>query len=191
SVTERISLDGAPVSAERFIETYEDIKPYVEMVDSRQEYRLSFFEVLTGMAYAAFADAPVDVAVVEVGRGGSWDATNVIDGSGAVVTPIDLVHTDRLGGTPAEIATEKAGIIKRDATVIMAQQPVDAAQVLLKKAVEVDATVAREGLEFGVVSRQIAVGGQLLTLRGLGGEYPEVYLPLHGAHQARSDGRRG
>ncbi|MGW9400650.1 bifunctional tetrahydrofolate synthase/dihydrofolate synthase [Streptomyces sp. NPDC055642] len=186
SVTERISLDGAPVSAERFIETYQDIKPYVEMVDSRQEYRLSFFEVLTGMAYAAFADAPVDVAVVEVGMGGSWDATNVIDGSVAVVTPIDLDHTDRLGDTPAEIATEKAGVIKRDATVIMAQQPVDAAQVLLKKAVEVDATVAREGLEFGVVARQIAVGGQVVTLRGLGGEYPEVYLPLHGAHQAHN-----
>ncbi|MGW2935940.1 bifunctional tetrahydrofolate synthase/dihydrofolate synthase [Streptomyces sp. NPDC001156] len=186
SVTERISLDGAPVSAERFIETYDDIKPYVEMVDSQQEYRLSFFEVLTGMAYAAFADAPVDVAVVEVGMGGSWDATNVIDGDVAVVTPIDLDHTDRLGGTPGEIAEEKAGIIKQGATVILAQQPVDAAQVLLKKAVEVDATVAREGLEFGVVSRQVAVGGQLLTLRGLGGEYNEVYLPLHGAYQAHN-----
>ncbi|MFJ3820190.1 bifunctional tetrahydrofolate synthase/dihydrofolate synthase [Streptomyces nodosus] len=186
SITERISLDGAPISAERFIETYADIKPYIEMVDARQEFRLSFFEVLTGMAYAAFADAPVDVAVVEVGMGGSWDATNVIDASVAVITPIDLDHTDRLGSTPGEIAQEKAGIIKPDATVIMAQQPVDAAQVLLKKAVEVDATVAREGLEFGVVSRQVAVGGQLLTLRGLGGEYDEVYLPLHGAYQAHN-----
>ncbi|MEW2406929.1 bifunctional tetrahydrofolate synthase/dihydrofolate synthase [Streptomyces griseoviridis] len=186
SVTERISLDGAPVSAERFIETYEDVKPYVEMVDDQQEYRLSFFEVLTGMAYAAFADAPVDVAVVEVGMGGSWDATNVIDGDVAVVTPIDLDHTDRLGGTPGEIAGEKSGIIKQGATVILAQQPVDAAQVLLKKAVEADATVAREGLEFGVVAREIAVGGQLITLRGLGGEYPGIYLPLHGAHQAHN-----
>lgn len=186
SVTERISLDGAPISAERFIETYQDIKPYIEMVDGRQEYRLSFFEVLTGMAYAAFADAPVDVAVVEVGMGGSWDATNVIDGDVAVITPISLDHTDRLGATPGEIAGEKGGIIKQDATVILAQQPVDAAQVLLKKAVEVDATVAREGLEFGVVARQVAVGGQLVTLRGLGGEYPEVYLPLHGAHQAHN-----
>ncbi|MFF5963263.1 bifunctional folylpolyglutamate synthase/dihydrofolate synthase [Streptomyces collinus] len=186
SITERISLDGAPIAPERFIETYQDIKPYVEMVDAAQEYRLSFFEVLTGMAYAAFADAPADVAVVEVGMGGSWDATNVIDGDVAVVTPIDLDHTDRLGTTHAEIATEKAGIIKQGATVIMAQQPVDAAQVLLKKAVEVDATVAREGLEFGVVERQVAVGGQLVTLRGLGGEYPEVYLPLHGAHQAHN-----
>ncbi|MFD3732493.1 bifunctional folylpolyglutamate synthase/dihydrofolate synthase [Streptomyces sp. NPDC058632] len=186
SVTERISLDGAPVSAERFVETYRDIAPYVGMVDDRQEHRLSFFEVLTGMAYAAFADAPVDAAVVEVGMGGSWDATNVIDAGVAVVMPIDLDHTDRLGTTPAEIAAEKAGIIKPDATVIMAQQPVDAAQVLLKKAVEADATVAREGLEFGVVARQVAVGGQQLTLRGLGGEYPEVYLPLHGAHQAHN-----
>ncbi|MEI5103333.1 folylpolyglutamate synthase/dihydrofolate synthase family protein [Streptomyces sp. PmtG] len=186
SITERISLDGAPVTAERFIEAYQDIKPYVDLIDAKEEFRLSFFEVLTGMAYAAFADAPVDVAVVEVGMGGTWDATNVIDGTVAVVTPIDLDHTDRLGTTTAEIATEKSGIIKPDATVIMAQQPVDAAQVLLKKAVEVDATVAREGLEFGVVTRHIAVGGQLLTLRGLGGEYEEVFLPLHGEHQAHN-----
>ncbi|MFD6419410.1 bifunctional folylpolyglutamate synthase/dihydrofolate synthase [Streptomyces sp. NPDC060194] len=186
SVTERISLDGVPIPAERFVETYRDIQPYVEMVDAAQEYRLSFFEVLTGMAYAAFADAPVDVAVVEVGMGGTWDATNVIDGSVAVITPIDLDHTDRLGTTPGEIATEKSGIVKQGATVVLAQQPVDAAQVVLKKALEVDATVAREGMEFGVVSREVAVGGQLLTLRGLGGEYEGVFLPLHGAYQAHN-----
>ncbi|MEU5805576.1 folylpolyglutamate synthase/dihydrofolate synthase family protein [Streptomyces sp. NPDC047718] len=186
SITERISLDGAPITAERFVDTYRDIKPYVEMVDASQEYRLSFFEVLTGMAYAAFADAPVDVAVVEVGMGGSWDATNVIDAAVAVVTPISLDHTDRLGSTPAEIAQEKGGIIKQDATVILAQQPVDAAQVLLKKAVEVDATVAREGMEFGVVSREVAVGGQMLTLRGVGGEYEGIFLPLYGAHMAHN-----
>ncbi|MEV8535161.1 Mur ligase family protein [Streptomyces sp. NPDC051211] len=186
SVTERISLDGQPISAERFIETYQDIKPYVEMVDAAEDYRLSFFEVLTGMAYAAFADAPVDAAVVEVGMGGSWDATNVIDGTVAVITPISLDHTDRLGSTPGEIAEEKGGIIKQDATVILAQQPADAAQVLLKKAVEVDATVARAGMEFGVVSREVAVGGQQLTLRGLGGEYEGIFLPLYGAHMAQN-----
>ncbi|MEV5378673.1 bifunctional tetrahydrofolate synthase/dihydrofolate synthase [Streptomyces nondiastaticus] len=186
SITERISLDGAPISAERFIETYHDIKPYVEMVDDREDYRLSFFEVMTAMAYAAFADAPVDVAVVEVGMGGTWDATNVVDASVAVVTPISLDHTDRLGATPGDIAGEKGGIVKQDATVVLAQQPVDAAQVLLKRAVDVDATVAREGMEFGVVSREVAVGGQLLTLRGLGGEYPELFLPLYGAHQAHN-----
>ncbi len=186
SVTERISLDGSPISVERFVDTYRDIKPYVEMVDGSQPYRLSFFEVLTGMAFAAFADAPVDVAVIEVGMGGSWDATNVVDGSVAVVTPIALDHTDRLGTTPGEIAQEKAGIVKRDATVVLAQQPVDAAQVLLKRAVEADATVAREGMEFGVTSREIAVGGQMLTLRGLGGDYEQIFLPLHGAHQAHN-----
>lgn len=186
SITERISLNGEPIEAERFIETYEEIKPFVGMVDGQQEHRLSFFEVLTGMAYAAFADAPVDVAVVEVGMGGSWDATNVIEAPVAVVTPISLDHTDRLGNTPAEIAGEKAGIIKQGATVILAQQPVDAAQVMLKKAVGMDATVAREGMEFGVGTREIAVGGQLLTLRGLGGDYEDVFLPLYGAHQAHN-----
>ncbi len=194
SITERISLDGAPISAERFVETYRDIQPYVEMTDAQQEFRLSFFEVLTAMAYAAFADAPVDVAVVEVGMGGTWDATNVIDAAVAVVTPISLDHTDRLGDTPEAIATEKAGIIKAregadgaaGATVVLAQQPVEAASVLLKRAVEVDATLAREGMEFGVLSREVAVGGQLLTLRGLGGEYPDLFLPLHGAHMAHN-----
>ncbi|OMI38360.1 bifunctional tetrahydrofolate synthase/dihydrofolate synthase [Streptomyces sparsogenes] len=186
SITERISLDGAPISAERFIETYRDIRPYLDMVDAAQEHRLSFFEVLTGMAYAAFADAPVDIAVVEVGMGGTWDATNVIDAGVAVIMPISLDHTDRLGTTPEQIATEKAGIVKQDATVVLAQQPVEAASVILKRAVEVDATVAREGMEFGVLSREVAVGGQLLTLRGLGGEYPEVFLPLYGAHQAHN-----
>ena len=186
SITERIGLDGAPIPPERFVETYRDIRPYVQLVDEREQHRLSFFEVLTGMAYAAFADAPVDVAVVEVGMGGTWDATNVLDAQVAVVTPIDLDHTDRLGGTPGEIAAEKAGIIKPGATAVLAQQPVEAAQALLRRAAEVDATVAREGLEFGVLARQVAVGGQLLTLRGLGGEYPDVFLPLHGAHQAHN-----
>ncbi len=186
SVTERISLDGEPISVERFLATYAEVKPYAELTDAAQPYRLSFFELMTAMAYAAFADAPVDVAVVEVGLGGEWDATNVIDGQVAVVTPIGLDHTDRLGNTPGEIAVEKAGIIKRGATAVIAQQPPDAATTLLKRAVEVDATVAREGMEFGVTHREVAVGGQMLTLRGLGGEYDQVYLPLHGAHQAHN-----
>lgn len=186
AMTERISLDGQPISAEKFIETYRDIQPYIELTDNSQPHRLSFFEVITAMAYAAFADAPVDVAVVEVGMGGSWDATNVVDGTVAVVTPVALDHTDRLGSTPGEIAVEKAGIIKKDATVVLSQQPADAATTLLKHAVEVDATVAREGMEFGVAHREIAVGGQMLTLRGLGGEYEQIFLPLHGEHQAQN-----
>ncbi|MFR9674790.1 bifunctional tetrahydrofolate synthase/dihydrofolate synthase [Streptomyces sp. TR06-5] len=186
SITERISIDGAPVTAERFVESYRDVAPFVELVDARQSYRLSFFEVLTAMAYAAFADAPVDVAVVEVGMGGTWDATNVIDADVAVITPISLDHTDRLGDTPEKIAAEKSGIVKTDSRVVLAQQPVEAASVVLRRAVDVDATVAREGMEFGVVSREVAVGGQLITLRGLGGEYPDVFLPMHGAHMAHN-----
>ncbi|MDH6118767.1 folylpolyglutamate synthase/dihydrofolate synthase family protein [Kitasatospora sp. GAS204B] len=187
SVTERISLDGQPISVDKFVETYQDIEPYVRMVDAAQPIPLSFFEVLTGMAYAAFADAPVDVAVVEVGMGGSWDATNVIDAAVAVITPISLDHTDKLGSTTGEIATEKAGIVKPGALAVVSQQPLDAAQVILARAVEVDATVAREGLEFGVLSREIAVGGQLITLRGLGGgEYSDIFIPLHGEHQAHN-----
>ncbi|WP_078588563.1 MULTISPECIES: bifunctional tetrahydrofolate synthase/dihydrofolate synthase [Streptomyces] len=187
SVTERISLDGLPISPERFVEVYRDIEPYVQMVDAAQPVPMSFFEVLTGMAYAAFADAPVDVAVVEVGMGGSWDATNVIDSAVAVITPIGLDHTDKLGETTGEIAVEKSGIIKSGAVAVVAQQQLDAAQVILRHAVEVDATVAREGLEFGVIRRELAIGGQLVTLRGLGGEeYEDVFIPLHGEHQAHN-----
>lgn len=187
SVTERISLDGMPISAERFVETYRDIEPYLGMVDEQQPVALSFFEVLTAMAYAAFADAPVDVAVVEVGMGGSWDATNVIDGAVSVITPISLDHTDKLGNTTGEIAVEKSGVIKPGAITVVAQQQLDAAQTILRRAVEVDATVAREGMEFGVRHREVAVGGQVVTLRGLAGEdYEDIFLPLHGAHQAQN-----
>ncbi len=187
SVTERITLDGAPITPERFVEVYRDIEPYVQMVDAAQPVPMSFFEVLTGMAYAAFADAPVDVAVVEVGMGGSWDATNVIDAAVAVITPIGLDHTDKLGETTGEIAVEKSGIIKSGAVAVVAQQQLDAAQNILRRAVEVDATVAREGMEFGVIRRELGVGGQLVTLRGLGGEeYEDVFIPLHGEHQAHN-----
>ena len=184
SVTERITLDGQPISPERFTEVWDELAPFVELVDSRMPQRMTFFEVLTGMAFAAFADAPVDVAVLEVGLGGRWDATNVVDAGTSVVLPIGLDHVPLLGTTVVEIAAEKAGIIAPDATVVLASQPPEAAEVLLRRCVEVGATVAREGLEFGVVQRRTAVGGQLLSLQGLGGRYDELYLPLHGAHQA-------
>ena len=184
SVTERITIDGQPISEERFAAVWDELAPFVEVVDSRMPQRMTFFEVLTGMAFAAFADAPVDVAVIEVGLGGLWDATNVVDAGTAVVLPVGLDHVPLLGTTLAEIATEKAGIIAPGATVVLAQQSPEAAEVLLRRCVEVGATVAREGLEFGVVDRVTAVGGQLLTLQGLGGRYDDLYLPLHGAHQA-------
>jgi dihydrofolate synthase/folylpolyglutamate synthase len=181
---ERISVDGEPLSAERFVELYEEIVPYVQLVDGQQPAKLSFFEVLTGMMFAAFADAPVDVAVIEVGMGGRWDATNVADGAVAVITPIAMDHMRWLGDTIEEIATEKAGIIKPGATAVIAQQQVAAAEILLEHAALVGATVAREGFEFGVLTRELAVGGQQLVLQGLRGMYGDVYLPLFGAHQA-------
>ncbi len=184
SPTERISVDGDPVSEERFTALFDEVLPFVELVDARSPVPMTFFEVLTGMAFAAFADAPVDVAVLEVGLGGTWDATNVAQAGTAVVLPVGLDHVPLLGTTLAEIAGEKAGIIHPGATVVMAAQPLEAAQVLLRRAAEVGATVAREGLEYGVVDRRTAVGGQLLTLQGLAGTYDEVFLPLHGAHQA-------
>jgi folylpolyglutamate synthase/dihydrofolate synthase len=184
SVRERITIDGVPLSAERFVEVYDEILPYVQMVDDQQPARLSFFEVLTGMMFAAFADAPVDVAVIEVGLGGRWDATNVADGAVAVIGPVAMDHMQYLGDTIEEIAAEKAGIIKPGAVAILAQQPVAAAEVLLAHAAAVGASVAREGIEFGVLSREMAVGGQQLVLQGLRGTYPDVYLPLFGGHQA-------
>ena len=145
---------------------------------------MSFFEVLTGMMFAAFADAPVDVAVIEVGLGGRWDATNVADGSVAVITPVAMDHMQWLGDTIEAIAAEKAGIIKPGAVAVLAQQQVEAAEVLLERVALVGASVAREGFEFGVLDRELALGGQRLTLQGLRGTYDDVFLPLFGAHQA-------
>ncbi|NYI46429.1 dihydrofolate synthase/folylpolyglutamate synthase [Nocardioides aromaticivorans] len=185
-MAERISVDGEPLDDEAFVRAFNDVAPYMHLVDEAEAHPLSFFEAVVGMAYAAFADAPVDVAVVEVGMGGSWDATNVIDADVAVVTPIAVDHANYLGGTPAEIAREKAGIIKPGSVAVLAQQTAEAAAVLLERAAEVGATVAREGLEFGVVARAAAVGGQVVTLQGLRGRYDDVFLPLYGAHQAQN-----
>ena len=186
SIRERIVLDGEPVSADRFVETYEDISPYIDLVDAGGEIPMSFFEVMVGMAYALFADAPVDVAVIEVGMGGTWDATNVVDARVAVVTPVALDHAEYLGPDVGTIAGEKAGIIKRDSIAVLAHQEPAALDTLVRRVVEVEATLAREGTEFGVLERTVALGGQQLRLQGLGGEYDEVYVPLFGAHQAQN-----
>jgi folylpolyglutamate synthase/dihydrofolate synthase len=184
SIRERIVVDGQPVSAEAFVTAYDELAPYLALVDGQQGSQLSFFEVLTGMAFAIFADVPVDVAIVEVGLGGTWDATNIADGAVAVVTPVSLDHTAYLGGTVEEIATDKAGIIKPGAVAVLAQQPLPAAEALLRRVVTAGASVVREGLEFGVLNRDLAVGGQRLDLRGLRGDYTDIVLPLFGAYQA-------
>ncbi|TCM43643.1 folylpolyglutamate synthase/dihydrofolate synthase family protein [Kribbella sp. VKM Ac-2568] len=186
SVRERITLNGEPIDEQRFVEVYTEIEPYVNVVDSENEHPLSFFEVMTGMAFAAFADAPVDVAVVEVGLGGTWDSTNVADGTVSVITPVAVDHAHILGADPVTIAQDKAGIIKPGGTAVISQQSLEVFEVLLRRAAEVGAQVAREGLEFGVTARSVAVGGQLVSFKGLGGEYEDVFLPLHGEYQAHN-----
>ncbi|HQV20961.1 MAG TPA: Mur ligase family protein, partial [Gordonia sp. (in: high G+C Gram-positive bacteria)] len=196
-VTERISIDGTPIAPRTYIDTYRELEPYITMVDDSSTAaggpRMSKFEVLTAMAYAAFAEAPVDVAVVETGMGGRWDATNVIDSQVRVITPIALDHADYLGDTLAAIAGEKAGIITprkgddflaQDPVAVIAPQDPAVMDVLLLQAVESETIVARQNSEFAVLESRLAVGGQLLTLQGLGGVYEEIFLPLHGAHQA-------
>ncbi|MFI6237323.1 bifunctional folylpolyglutamate synthase/dihydrofolate synthase [Micromonospora sp. NPDC050784] len=186
TVRERISLDGEPVSEERFAAVYREIKPLAELVDARSDEPLTYFDMTTALAFATFADAPVDIAVVEVGLGGAEDATNVLQAGVCVITPIGLDHTEWLGDTIQDIALAKAGIIHPGATVISAAQEEEAAGPLLERCAEVGATLAREGGEFGVLGRAVAVGGQVLTLQGLGGVYDDVFIPLHGAHQAQN-----
>ncbi|MGN6635627.1 MAG: bifunctional folylpolyglutamate synthase/dihydrofolate synthase [Oryzihumus sp.] len=189
-IRERIALNGKPIPPEKFIAAYEEVLPYIEMVDTKSVDeggpRMTYFEVVVAVAYAAFADAPVDVAVVEVGMGGSWDATNVADGIVAVVTPIALDHERFLGSSVEDIATEKAGIIKEGALVVIGVQEPEVAEILLERAAEVGATPAVEGSQFGVLARDLAVGGQQVSIRGLSGDYNDLFLPLHGPHQGHN-----
>ncbi len=186
SMTERISVDGEPLSHEAFVRAYTDVAPFLDLVDADSPHPMSFFEAVVGMGFAAFADAPVDVAVVEVGMGGSWDATNVVDADVAVVTPVAVDHAEYLGSRSEAIAVEKAGIIKPGTRVVVAEQSPEVLAVLAERVREVGATLLREGVDFGLVDRAAAVGGQVVTLRGLRAEYDEVFLPLYGAHQAHN-----
>jgi dihydrofolate synthase/folylpolyglutamate synthase len=199
SATERIAIDGKPISPAQYVATYREIEPFVQMIDEQSQSAggpaMSKFEVLTAMAFAAFADAPVDVAVIEVGLGGRWDATNVVNAPVAVITPIGIDHVEYLGADIGGIAGEKAGIIRKapgaetgapDTVAIIARQVPEAMEVLLAQSIKTDAAVAREDSEFAVLGRQVAVGGQVLQLQGLSGVYSDVYLPLHGEHQAHN-----
>ena len=196
-VTERIGIDGQPIHPRDYVRIWHEIKPFVEMVDAQSDVPMSKFEVLVGLSYAAFADAPVDVAVVEVGLGGRWDATNVVNADVSVITPVGMDHTDYLGDTITEIAGEKAGIIKpredaddpltpNENIVVIAEQDPEAMRVILQQAVDVEAGVARSGSEFAALESRIAVGGQQVNIQGLGGLYEDIFLPLHGEHQAKN-----
>lgn len=189
-VRERIALGDEPLSAERFVAAYDDVAPYVAMVDAQSLEqggpRMTFFEVLTTMAYAMFADAPVHVAIVEVGLGGSWDATNVADGQVAVITPIGLDHQEYLGDTIEAIAAEKAGIIKEGASAVVAEQEMDALVVIQERAVGVGARLLLQGAAFAVTARTVAVGGQLIGITTPAGRYEDLFVPLHGVHQSEN-----
>lgn len=180
---ERIRLNGEPVEAERFIAAYEELEPYLAVIDERVG-RLSYFEVLTVLGFAVFADAPVDVAVIEVGLGGEFDASNIVEPVVTVITPIGMDHQQYLGNDLASVARAKAGILKPDAVPVLARQELPAAEVIAARCAELSLPMVREGVEFGVLDRQLAVGGQMLSIQGLAGVYDEIVLPLYGEHQA-------
>jgi len=189
-LTERIEIDGEPIDAQRFVEVYRDIEPYIDMVDAESVAAggpaMTMFEVVTALGYAAFADAPVDVAIIETGMGGRWDATNVNQAQVAVITPIGLDHTDYLGDTLAEIAGEKSGIIKPGATVVIAPQEPEALTVLMAAVDEAGAHAMLPGVDYEVLARGLAVGGQAVTLRVGDRKFEEMFLSLHGGHQAHN-----
>ncbi|MHC8496479.1 MAG: bifunctional folylpolyglutamate synthase/dihydrofolate synthase [Actinomycetes bacterium] len=183
-VTERIEIDGKPLDRDAFTQVWKDIAPYVAMTDEQNGTPLSFFEVLTAMAYASFADAPVDVAVVEVGMGGRWDATSVAPAQVAVVLTVDLDHMDYLGETVADIAREKAAIIASDGTAVIGRQRREVIEVISERLELTHATAFWQERDFEVTHREVAVGGQVLALRGIDGEYVDVFVPAYGEHQA-------
>ena len=183
-IRERICVNGEMIDGDELIFNYNDIAAYFDFVDSKSPHPISFFEAVTALAMAAFSEHPVDVGIFEVGMGGEWDATNIIKPSVGVITPIGMDHMEYLGNSIEEIATAKAGILKPDMYGVLSNQTPEVAKVLLAKAAEVGIEVAREGIEFEVMSRQVAVGGQLLTIRGIKDVYSDLFLPLHGKHQA-------
>lgn len=185
-VTERICIDGRPLDSDRFDDLWESVRPLVRMVDEQRidGVPMTFFEVITCLAFAAFADAPVDAIVVEVGLGGTWDATNVADADVAVVCPIDLDHRHILGDTISDIAAEKAGIIKPGAAAVLAGQQPQAAQVLLARCADMGVAALREGIDFGVLDRVPAVGGQMIRIQASGGPVGDLFVPVYGAHMA-------
>jgi len=190
SVTERISIDGDPVDDETFVRVWDEILPFIELVDAelveRGENKLTYFEAVTILAFAIFAEVPVDVVVLEVGLGGITDATNVADGDVSVFTPISLDHTDLLGDTTELIAEEKVGILKPGGYLVSSVQPTDAADVLLARARELEVPAAFDSLDFKLLERKSGVGGQLISIQGQAARYDEIFLPLLGAHQAQN-----
>lgn len=184
SYLERIAINGQSIDPKEIIFAYNDIAAYLDLMDEKFDNPISFFEAITALAFVAFAEHPIDVGIIEVGMGGTWDATNVIDADVSVVMPIDYDHMEYLGNTLTEIASTKAGVIKEGGFVVLAQQQPEAAVELLRRAAEVGADIAREGIEYELLSRAVAIGGQLISVKGINDTYEDIFIPLHGKHQA-------
>jgi dihydrofolate synthase / folylpolyglutamate synthase len=180
SVTERLSICGQDITEAEFAREWEHLEPFLQLVDGRGFGGVTYFEAVTALAYLWFADKPVGLGVFEVGLGGTWDATNLVDGEIAVVTPIGMDHVAELGPTLEDIAGEKAGILKPGATAVFREQEPAAAAVLAGRAAEVGSTSLWEGEDWEVEERLLAVGGQVFRLRGLHATYEDLYLPLFG-----------
>ena len=185
-INERIALDGVPVEDERLASVWDDIQPALEIADrellAAGEAKLTFFEALAVLAFAVFADAMIDVLVLEVGMGGEWDSTNVADGDVAVFTPIDLDHTERLGATIADIAETKAGIIKPGAIVVSSAQTPAAREVLERRS-SIATRLVWLGEDFSVESQGKNRGVQTFAVSGLAGNYSSLGLRLFGEFQ--------
>ncbi len=187
-LNERIMIDGEPIADRMLADNWADVEPVLQMVDAEllanSEPALSFYEALTVLTFACFTDAPVDVAVIEVGMGGEWDATNVVVADVAVLTPIAMDHAEFLGDTIREIARTKAGIVKPASRVVSAHQSDDAMEEILRATELSEATLRVLGRDFYLMSVEQAVGGQVLSVSGIAGEYRSLTLPLFGEHQA-------
>lgn len=190
SVRERIQVNGQPLSAKEFLNAWNDVEPYIDLVDAKAEEsgtpKISYFEALTVTALAAFADIPVDAAVIEVGLGGRFDSTNVVHSGVQVITPISFDHQKYLGDTIASIAFEKAGIIEPNSIVVVSNQLPEALRVIEKRCEELDSIMRLQDRDWEVVDRQPGVGGQMISVRTPAALYEDLFIPLHGEHQAQN-----
>jgi dihydrofolate synthase / folylpolyglutamate synthase len=185
TVRERLSVCGVEISEEEFAEEWVHLAPYLEVADGQEHGASTYFEAITALAFLWFADKPVGLAVIEVGMGGSWDATNLVAGDVAVIGEIGLDHPE-LGSSVQEVATEKAGIIKPGKMVVVREQPDEALKVVEARASDVGATVLLEGRDWDVTARLPAVGGQQFRIRGAHATYDELFLPMFGEHVVRN-----
>lgn len=188
---ERFQIDGEPIEGSRLADAWEELRLPLEVVDAELaeagQGAITFFEALAVLAFTAFADAPVEVAVLEVGMGGEWDATNIADAQVAVFTPIDLDHTAILGPDVATIARTKAGIVKSGSTVVTAEQDPDALAEIEAAAAAHGCRLVIAGRDFTLVEDRLAVGGRQIDVVGLSGAaYDPAFVPLYGRHQAEN-----